>query len=271
MIVFCILGSLWTLYAWTISVSPPVEEIECRQFSLDRKVLLAMTASKMSPEEIELKSYFHDVQMTRQVASMDRVGKHFFARNWEPSYSCSVQMRLGCPGDGGKWICDPHIHLQSDDCVVYSFGSNDEFSFEMAVHEFNPTCTLHTFDPTVPQPAHRPPFVHYHAWGLGTTDAHNKSMGSYFTLPDIMRRLGHDHVNVLKVDCEGCELDFWTLDTPPGTVHQLQVEVHWDGRPQRVHDLFSFLTRKGLAIFQKEPNIQYSDGTAVEFALVHVL
>jgi hypothetical protein len=52
----------------------------------------------------------------------------------------------------------------------------------------------------------------------------------------------------------------------------MQVEVHWDGRPQRLHDFFNFLTRKGLAIFQKEPNIQYwnDEKAAVEFALVHL-
>jgi hypothetical protein len=269
MIVCCILGSLWNLSLPVEEIEP--EEIECRPFSLDRKVVLDMRASKMPPAEVEMKRYFHDLQLTRQVMTNDREAKHFFARNWEPSYSCSVQLRLGCPGDGGKWICDPHIHLQTDNCVVYSFGSNDEFSFETAIYEFNPACKVHTFDPTVPRPTHKPLFLHYHRWGLGTTDAHNKSMGIYFTLPDIMRRLGHDHVNVLKLDCEGCELDFWTLDAPPGAVHQMQVEVHWDGRPQRLHDFFNFLTRKGLAIFQKEPNIQNWQQAmpAVEFALVH--
>jgi hypothetical protein len=251
------------------------EDIECMPLAFDRNVLHAASASTMSAEEIALKRYFHDLQMTRQVVSMDQQGKHFFARNWEPSYSCSARLRMGCPGEGGKWICDPHLHLQGDQCVVYSFGSRNEFSFETAVHEFNPACIVHTFDPTVAHPANRPPFVHYHHWGLGTTDASKPGLGSYFTLHDIMRRLGHDHVDVLKVDCEGCELDFWTLDVPDGAVGQLQVEVHWavnrHDNPERVHAFFNFLSRKGFAIFNKEPNIQYSDGNAVEFALVHAV
>ena len=269
---FCICCGLYILLAIVIE-NMSVDDIECKPFLLDRKVLRVSGVSRETHEEIELKRYFHDLQMTHQVVSMDRQGKHFFARNWEPSYSCSVQMRLGCPGDGGKWICDPHIHLQGDKCVVYSFGSNDEFSFETAVHEFNSDCEVYTFDPTVLHPTKKPSFVHYHTWGLGTTDASNKSFTrSYFTLQDIMHRLGHEHVNVLKVDCEGCELDFWTLDMNDGTVDQLQVEVHWGGRlgsPERIHDFFKFLTRKGFAIFNKEPNIQYSDGEAVEFGLVH--
>jgi hypothetical protein len=213
--------------------------------------------------------------MQRQIITMDQQGKHFFARNWEPSYSCTTRLRMGCPGDGGKWICDPHVHLLRDDCVVYSFGSNDEFSFEKDIHDFNPRCSIHTFDPTVPHPVNKPPFVHYNNAGLGTTDASNASLGSYFTLAEIMSRLGHDHVDVLKLDCEGCERDYWTLDVPEGVVRQLQVEVHWLDRrdtPERMHAFFGFLTRKGFAIFNKEANIQYSNPNkeAMEFALVHL-
>lgn len=251
----------------------PAEDITCVPLELDPNVLHAASTSTTSQEDAALKRYFHDMQMTRQVISMDQKGKYFFARNWEPSYSCSTRLRMGCPGEGGKWICDPHRHLLGDDCVVYSFGSNDEFSFETAIHAFNPKCTIHTFDPTVAHPVNKPDFVHYNHAGLGTTDASNASLGSYFTLEEIMRRLGHKHVDVLKVDCEGCELDYWMLDVPKGTVLQLQVEVHWANRrdtPERMHAFFGFLTRKGFAIFNKEANIEHSNGEAMEFALVHL-
>lgn len=251
----------------------PVEDITCVPFAVDRNVLHAASSSTMSQEDADVKRYFHDLQMTRQVISMDQKGKHFFARNWEPSYSCTTRLRMGCPGEGGKWICDPHRHLLGDDCVVYSFGSRDEFSFETAIHAFNPKCTIHTFDPTVANPVNKPHFVHYNHAGLGTTDASNASLGWYFTLHEVMQRLGHNHVDVLKVDCEGCELDYWTLDVPEGTVRQLQVEMHWVNRhdtPERMHAFFGFLTRKGFAIFNKEANIEYSNGEAVEFALVHI-
>jgi hypothetical protein len=34
--------------------------------------------------------------------------------------------------------------------------------------------------------------------------------------------------------------------------------------------MLQYLSNKGYAIFSKEPNIQYSGGNAVEYALVHL-
>jgi hypothetical protein len=48
------------------------------------------------------------------------------------------------------------------------------------------------------------------------------------------------------------------------------MEVHFDGKPERMHRLFNFLADSGYAIVSKEANIQYSDGSAVEFSLVHL-
>lgn len=88
-----------------------------------------------------------------------------------------------------------------------------------------------------------------------------------------MRRLGHDNVSVLKVDCEGCELDAFERPSFPardGVVQQILVEIHFDRNPRRVHSMLHFLSSQGYAIFSKEPNTQFSDGSAVEFSLVHL-
>lgn len=79
--------------------------------------------------------HFHQQQMKRQIVSSDKVGKNFFRRNWEPSYSCTALVRMGCPGDGEKWVCDPHTSLSQNDaeCIIYSIGSNNEFSSERAI------------------------------------------------------------------------------------------------------------------------------------------
>jgi hypothetical protein len=96
---------------------------------------------------------------------------------------------------------------------------------------------------------------------------------SLFTLPTIMGRLGHANVSVLKIDCEGCELDAFNTQCFPshgGAVQQILMEAHFDGKPERMHRLFNFLVDSGYAIVSKEANIQYSDGSAVEFSLVHL-
>merc|ERR1719313_1874251 len=79
-----------------------------------------------------------------------------------PSFACPLAERLGASGDGGKWVCDPdriaelaavdpggegrdRSALQPSACLVYSFGSNGEASFERAVHKRLPECEIHTF------------------------------------------------------------------------------------------------------------------------------
>ncbi len=223
----------------------------------------------LSHEQQQAKIYFHKQQMERQIISMDHSGKHFFQRNWEPSYSCNVNARMGCPGDGGKWVCDPHHFLGTENCVVYSIGSNDEFSFEEAVYDFNPKCEIHTFDHATAA-TEKPPFLHFHPWKLANHDSLSESK---FTIRSIMRRLGHHNISVLKIECGGCELDSFNAVTfPPGNgaIRQILMEVHFVNGPEPVHNLFSFLSNVGYAIFSKEPNIQYSNGNAVEFALVHL-
>lgn len=155
-------------------------------------------------------------------------------------------------------------------CLVYSFGSNDEFSFEEAVHHFNPHCKIHTFDPVASRPVNKPPYVHFYPWGLGV---HDSAADSVFTLSSIMKKLGHTNVSVLKIDCEGCELDALDSHSFPshsGAVQQILMEVHFNGKPELVHRLFNFLMGMGYAIVSKEANIQCSDGNAVEFSLVHM-
>ena len=261
----CILGIL--LFAAQREIELEEQPVRYMDFSWDLSHL-SRAWGRTPPEQAAVKAYFHEHQMLRQIISNDLSGKVFFQRNWEPSYSCTVAARLGCPGDGGKWICDPHRALTQDGCVVYSIGSNDEFSFEEAVHNFNPKCEIHTFDPTTPRPKNCPSFVSFHAWALGTSDA-----PFTYTIPTMMRRLGHSNVSVLKVDCEGCELDVFvrpSFQVRDGAVQQILVEIHFNRNPGRVHDMLQFLSSKGYAIFSKEPNIQYSGGNAVEYALVHL-
>ena len=248
---------------WTEAAEEPVN---CAAFRIDP--VIGHHSSSLSKQQVWAKSHFHKQQMKHQIVTNDRVGRRFFQRNWEPSYSCTALARFGCPGDGGKWICDPH-HFLMDKCVVYSFGSNDEFSFEEAIHHFNPECRIYTFDPFSSQPVNKPDFVKFYPWGIGARDS---AKDFIFTLPTIMRKLHHKNITILKVDCEGCELE---LDAPSfpahkGAIQQIQMEVHFDGMPERVHRLFNFLTSIGYAIFNKEANIQYSDGNAVEFSLLFV-
>jgi len=126
-----------------------------------------------------------------------------------PEYNCpDHKSRMGKIGDGGKWVCGQHTLLQQAGCVVYSIGSAGETSFEQEVLA-RTLCTLHAFDPTLTaQQAKEVAAVvgdrNFHSVGLGVDDGRLGTMPTK-KLSTIMKDLGHEWVDVLKMDIEGGE------------------------------------------------------------------
>ena len=175
-----------------------------------------------------------------------------------PVYNCATQEKLGITprlGDNGKWTCGVRTLLQKDGCVVYSFGSNGETSYEEDILR-KTVCEVHTFDPTLTALQEAKvlavPGIQLHKIGLAAergevrctmascapsvcviTCLHAlppgtkgglyalwtqlelamayQSMGKNISrfpvdsLGNIMAELGHDWVDVLKIDIEGGE------------------------------------------------------------------
>jgi len=139
------------------------------------------------------------------------------------AFNCphSVQ-RIGRLGDGGKWICGlevleavpaPKTPSEPAKCVIYSFGINTESSFEDALLSRTEACEIWGYDFSVddfgPQLdrtagyAHR---AHFHKQGIaGVTD--DKKNPPFYSIQDLLKRNGHDHIDVLKMDIEGFEFD----------------------------------------------------------------
>ena len=195
------------------------------------------------------------------------------SNHWEPVFTCQHERRVGRWGDGGKWVCDPHrITKNKQSCLVYSVGSENDFSFEEGVWlDVSPECEIHTFDPTIgEQPSNLSAGnIHFHPWGLAAQDN-----GTSKTLPSIVKDLGHTgrEIDILKIDCEGCEWDTYTgwFDGTT-TIRQIQIELHGgteEEPPISAQSFMLFLKRKGYVIFHKEPNIQYSGGSCVEYAFL---
>ena len=199
--------------------------------------------------------------------------------NWEPNFSCTYERRLGSPGDGGKWVCDPHKLRSKKDCLIYSFGSENKFDFEEAVlQQIGRNCEVHTFDHTVgPNPSNKPSGVNFHPWGLGIQAG--RSTGALKSLDQIANELGHSNgrrqISVLKIDVEGAEFDALPPLLSSGFfsdmgVQQVLIEIH-KNIPQKVHTLIRAFHQAGYAIFHKEPNIQFPMGphdVCVEYAFI---
>lgn len=146
-------------------------------------------------------------------------------------------VRLGGEGDGGKWLCAGSL-LNSTGCVIYSVGSNDQWEFEDAMLAETP-CEVHTFDCTSPAKT-RGPRHHFHPVCVGVPrEGVQCSYGDncrtfervrYRSWEQITAALGHDRVDLLKVDIEGFEYDFFaSLQEATGCAlpSQIAVEIHY--------------------------------------------
>lgn len=154
----------------------------------------------------------------------------------------------------GVWTVWPY-ELGADS-VVYSFGVGDNLAWDIAlVESFG--LTMHVFDPTPASVAwvsqqSLPPGLRFHPMGLAGHDGtlklglpggrnrfnfrplanHTPSGPTVVEAPvcrlaTLMQQLGHDHLDVLKMDIEGSEYEVLDDLVASGIpVRQLLVEFH---------------------------------------------
>ncbi len=201
---------------------------------------------------------------------------------------CERTMRVGDYDDGGKWVCDPHSLPEKT--IVYSFGVGENISFDTDMASLF-GAEVHMFDPAPSvaknfrnfQSGQRcgPGRIYYQPLGLGpiTSETDLVLEGKKCpqkTLTDIARSLGHDHLDILKIDIEGGEygalkqmLSSGTLDSL--RVKQLLIEFHfWDDALfKEFMETIGMLKKQGYILFHKEFNPQAADVCA-EYAFVKI-
>lgn len=210
-------------------------------------------------------------------------GRQWWQIHYEPSFHCAFSERLGAIGEGGKWVCDPHriaerVKLGSQ-CLVYSIGSRGEFSFEKAVKkQISDQCEIHVFDPKEPTSyqggAETPKGMTYHTSPLGSSGEMVMGVRSK-TMEQMVDDLGHRgrRIDLLKIDCEGCEWhtykDWLTGGTEP---QQILVELHWKKLPEggwrKAHEFYQFLFSQGYVVANKEPNTKGCSGDCIEYGFI---
>jgi hypothetical protein len=177
-----------------------------------------------------------------------------FAR---PSFFSPHDMeRVGTLGDGGKVVCGMSRYETfspgpssptnpARELVVYSFGVNDDSSFEAALLQ-RTNAQIWGYDYSVDKwakhiPSHRLSRAHFKKAGIGKETDETKQP-PFYNVQDLMKINGHDYVDVVKMDIEGYEYDALTslvdfiASTPNGNHNgslpfgQLLVEMHlYDG------------------------------------------
>ncbi|OWA51112.1 putative Methyltransferase-like protein 24 [Hypsibius exemplaris] len=167
----------------------------------------------------------------------------------------------------------------ANSCLVYSFGVNDDWSFDDALHGRG--CEVHSFDPSSGGPSHKRGLRHwFHAWGLGTRINALKPKWKMLTYAQIRQKLGHEGrpVDVLKLDMEGSEWSFLesTLMDHPSmldAVDQLIMEIHpegFEGMQARVIRqrslLLHHLEKRGFTLFKSRVNVNGPNLRSFDFS-----
>ncbi len=215
-----------------------------------------------------------------------RRGRHVFRVLTGRDLYAPVQARCATAtlgNDNANWcVCPTGL---SEETVVYSFGVGTDISFDLEmIRRFG--VYVHAFDPTPRAIAwvrcQAPPekFV-FHDYGVSDHDGNavfyppeNAGFVSYsifsrggsegavveapvYRLATIMKTLGHEKIDVLKMDIEGAEYDvlsdFLACDI---SVSQLLVEFHhcWkDVGLQRTREAIRSLSGRGYRIFHVSP------------------
>ena len=152
------------------------------------------------------------------------------------SHLCRNLRWFGSRGDGGYHVCVDQLVPGS--CVVYSLGTRENPSFDLAMGKFG--CEVHSFDPSLQQQGldtatklgKRSTNVTFHDVGIGGQSRiyepgtapwqwpglrygreANSGRWTLRTLESLMRELGHNHVDVLKMGEPRCLLAPSTSNT----------------------------------------------------------
>ena len=176
--------------------------------------------------------------------------RHYYQSMWHAGdMQCSRLKRLGGAGDGGKYVC---MDLLRDPLNVLSVGSMGDFTFENDVMAHFPRARITTMDGTVSASvaASAPPGVNF----VRSNFDHTTNVES--------------RLDILKIDCEGCELQSLLPFLKRACVNQILIETHACLQPLARHHQLMLKLNHSFGVFVKEPNIEYSDGSCVEFGLL---
>ena len=135
----------------------------------------------------------------------------------------------------GHALCGPP---PPEKCTFFSFGINDDPSFDITLAE-NWNCRGFAGDPTVTHPSRLHHKVSFHNVGASMLVSNEERIVNkggdedwwVTSMPKLRSWLGVKHVDIIKLDCEGCEFAFARdilREDPQFLLHvdQVSIETH---------------------------------------------
>lgn len=226
--------SYWRCFVLVLAIIPVISVtrwiVGLQQFSCHTRDDDSVTAiselwsiaQNMSAEEI-----FRYLHWTNSTSCLFAVDFGFFIRNGEG---------LAAP-DGHKAIClDLPVSPVYNSCIVYSFGINNQWSFDKAMSDFR--CKVYSFDPSMGEEDHdESQYIHFYNLGLAGKNGRHPSNGwKMETASSIYQKLlpyhGSVAIDIFKMDIEFSEWEVIPEMMKSGFlanhVKQLAVEIHFD-------------------------------------------
>jgi len=135
--------------------------------------------------------------------------------------------------------------LLSEECNIFSIGSNDQWGFEEEVVQKLPNCVTHTFDCTLPnnKPKRKPnsDHVQFYPYCIGDAEGDNDNKQTddktkrFLPYKELWERTNTTRPpKLLKIDVEGFEFGVIPsmLRNSPSEIwpEQIMMEVHWGTR-----------------------------------------
>lgn len=208
--------------------------------------------------------------------------KRFFKRLVGKELRLKNDIDVASIKDGGWWFTPEGLNESS---IVYSLGVGDEIDFDLSIID-KYGVTVHGFDPTpnsidMLAGTDLPERFHFHPWAVTAQDGSlkfyprlkkdgSKSDVMYtmiaeketiddvievpaYSLSSIAEKLGHQHIDLLKMDIEGAEYEVLDgLLASPIKPTQLLVEFHHrfaDIGMEKTADIIRRLRDDGYKIF----------------------
>lgn len=209
---------------------------------------------------------------------LDSAAEIFQYLHWTNSTSCKFAVDVGfaiyngsglAAPDGHKAVCfDSSVAPVYGRCLVYSFGINNQWSFDEGMEKFG--CEIYAFDPSMKEETHnRSERIHFYKIGLtGQPDyvdpVKNWSMKTASSIHNDLLRHQSSVIDVLKMDVEFDEWDALRQMLRSGfltaKVKQLAVEIHLRAEEslvqfqQRVRILMALESIGRFVRFSSRPN-----------------
>lgn len=160
--------------------------------------------------------------------------------------TCSDMRQFGghppAPRDGRKFVCmDKRFNINPGNCTVFSFGVNNEWSFEDEMEKFG--CKVYAYDPTMGKEDHqRSPSIQFFSTGIANYQGLKKigmdtkwKMQKVDRFENLVKQVGETgkEIDYIKLDVELSEVDF-LQDMVLNSQHvlhnikQIAMEVHDD-------------------------------------------